>query len=137
MTSIPKDKYIDKLDDIVNEYNNTYHRTIKMKPVDVKDSTYINSMELHSIKDPKFKVGDHVRISKYKSIFAKGYTPNWSEEVFIIKKVKNIVPWTYVIDDLNDEEIIGTFYEKNIQKTNQEEFRIKKIINKKGDKLYV
>ena len=137
MTSIPKDKYIDKLDDIVNEYNNTYHRTIKMKPVDVKDSTYINSMELHSIKDPKFKVGDHVRISKYKSIFAKGYTPNWSEEVFIIKKVKNIVPWTYVIDDLNDGEIIGTFYEKNIQKTNQEEFRIKKIINKKGDKLYV
>ena len=88
-------------------------------------------------KDPKFKVGDHVRISKYKNIFAKGYTPNWSEEVFIIKKVKNIVPWTYVIDDLNDEEIIGTFYEKNIQKTNQEEFRIKKIINKKGDKLYV
>ena len=137
MTSIPKDKYIDKLDDIVNEYNNTYHRTIKMKPVDVEDSTYINSMELHSIKDPKFKVGDHVRISKYKSIFAKGYTPNWSEEVFIIKKVKNIVPWTYVIDDLNDEEIIGTFYEKNIQKTNQEEFRIEKIINKKGDKLYV
>ena len=116
MTSIPKDKYINKLDDIVNEYNNTYHRTIKMKPVDVKDNTYINSMELHSIKDPKFKVGDHVRISKYKSIFAKGYTPNWSEEVFIIKKVKNIVPWTYVIDDLNDEEIIGTFYEKKSTK---------------------
>ena len=116
MTSIPKDKYINKLDDIVNEYNNTYHRTIKMKPVDVKDNTYINSMELHSIKDPKFKVGDHVRISKYKSVFAKGYTPNWSEEVFIIKKVKNIVPWTYVIDDLNDEEIIGTFYEKKSTK---------------------
>ena len=116
MTSIPKDKYINKLDDIVNEYNNTYHRTIKMKPVDVKDNTYINSMELHSIKDPKFKVGDHVRISKYKSIFAKGYTPNWSEEVFIIKKVKNIAPWTYVIDDLNDEEIIGTFYEKKSTK---------------------
>ena len=87
-----------------------------MKPVDVKDNTYINSMELHSIKDPKFKVGDHVRISKYKSIFAKGYTPNWSEEVFIIKKVKNIAPWTYVIDDLNDEEIIGTFYEKKSTK---------------------
>ena len=87
-----------------------------MKPVDVKDNTYINSMELHSIKDPKFKVSDHVRISKYKSVFAKGYTPNWSEEVFIIKKVKNIVPWTYVIDDLNDEEIIGTFYEKKSTK---------------------
>ena len=81
MTSVSKNVYINKLDDIVNEYNNTYHRTIKMKPVDVKDNTYIDSMELHSSKevndkDPKFKVGDHVRISKYKNIFAKGYTPN-------------------------------------------------------------
>ena len=116
MTSIPKDKYINKLDDIVNEYNNTYHRTIKMKPVDVKDNTYIDLKKEVNDKDPKFKVGDHVRISKYKNIFAKGYTPNWSEEVFIIKKVKNIVPWTYVIDDLNDEEIIGTFYEKKSTK---------------------
>ena len=88
-------------------------------------------------KDPKFKVGDHVRISKYKNIFAKGYTPNWSEEVFVIKKVKNTVPWTYVINDLNGEEIIGTFYEKELQKTNQQEFRIEKVIKKKGDKLYV
>ena len=88
-------------------------------------------------KDPKFKVGDHVRISKYKNIFAKGYTPNWSEEVFVIKKVKNTVPWTYVINDLNDEEIIGTFYEKELQKANQKEFRIEKVIKRKGDKLYV
>ena len=129
MTSISKSVYIDKLDDIVNEYNNTYHRAIKMKPVDVKDNTYIDSMELHSHKevndkDPKFKVGDHVRISKYKNIFAKGYTPNWSEEVFVIKKVKNTVLWTYVINDLNGEEVIGTFYEKELQKTNQQEFRI-------------
>ena len=78
--------YIDKLDDIVNEYNNTYHRTIKMKPVDVKDNTYIDSMQHSNDKDPKFKVVDHVRISKYKNIFAKGYTPNWSEEIFIINK---------------------------------------------------
>ena len=87
-----------------------------MKPVDVKDKTRIDSMELlHSNdKDPKFKVGDHVKISKYKNIFAKGYTPNWSEEVFVIKKVKNTVPWTYVINGLNDEEIIGTFYEKEL-----------------------
>ena len=87
-----------------------------MKPVDVKDKTCIDSMELlHSNdKDPKFKVGDHVKISKYKNIFAKGYTPNWSEEVFVIKKVKNTVPWTYVINGLNDEEIIGTFYEKEL-----------------------
>ena len=75
MSSISKNVYIDKLDDIVNEYNNTYHRTIKMKPVDVKDNTYIGSIELHSNKDPKIKVGDHVRISKCKNVFAKGYTP--------------------------------------------------------------
>ena len=79
-------------------------------------------------KDPKFKVGDHVRISKYKNIFAKGYTPNWSEEDFVIEKVKNTVPWTYVINNLNGEEIIGTFYKKEIQKANQQEFRIEKII---------
>ena len=88
-------------------------------------------------KDPKFKVGDHVRLSKYKNIFPKGYTPNWSEEVFLIKKVKNTVPWTYVINDLNGEEIIGTFYEKELQKTNQQEFRIEKVIKRKGNKLYV
>ena len=112
MASISKNVYIDKLDVIVNESNNTYHRTIKMKPVDVKGNTYIDSTKLHSNKDAKFKVGDHVRISKYENIFAKGYTPNWSEEVFVIKKVKNTVPWTYVINDLNSEEIIGAFYEK-------------------------
>ena len=112
--------YIDKLDDIVNEYNNTYHRTIKMEPVDVKDNTYIDSIKSHSNdKDPKFKVGDHVRISRYKDVFTKGYTPNWSEEVFIIKKVKNTVPWTYVMNNLNGEEIFGTFYEKELQKTTQ------------------
>ena len=77
--------YIHKLDDIVNEYSNTYHRTIKMKPDDVKDNTYIDSSKKVNNKDPKFKVGDHVRISKYKNIFAKGYTPNWSAEVFVIK----------------------------------------------------
>ena len=126
MTSISKNVYIDQLNEIVNEYNNTYHRTIKMKPVDVKDNTYINAMELSrsNDKDPKFKVGVHARISKYKNIFAKGYTPNWSEEVTVIKKVKNTVPWTYVINDLNDDNIIGTFYEKELQKTNQQEFRI-------------
>ena len=88
-------------------------------------------------KDPKFKVSDHVRISKYKNILGKGYTSNLSEEVFVIKKVKNTVPWTYVINDLNGEEIIGIFYEKELQKTNQQEFRIEKVIKRKGDKLYV
>ena len=102
--------YIDKLFDIVSEYNNTYHRKNKMRPVDVKDNTYIDLKIKVNDKDPKFKVDDHVRISKYKNIFAKGYTLNWSEEVFIFKKVKNTVPWTYVINDVNGEQIIGTFY---------------------------
>ena len=121
MTSLLKNAYIDKLDDIMNEYNNTYHRTIKMKPVDVKDNTYIDSMELSrsNDKDPKFKVGDSVRINKYKNILTKRYTSNRSEKVFMIKKVKNTVPWTYVINDLNGDMIIGTFYEKELQKTNQ------------------
>ena len=95
--------YIDKLDDTVNEYNNTYHRTIKMKPIGVKDNTYINIDKEINDKDPKCKVGDRVRISKYKNVFAKGYTPNWSEEIFVIKEIKNTVPWTYVINDLNGE----------------------------------
>ena len=110
MTSISKIVYIDELVDIMDEYNNTYHTTIKMKPIDVKDNTYINADKEINNKDPKFKVGDHVRISKYKKIFPKGYMPNWSEEVFVIKKVKNTVPWTYVINALNGEEITGTFY---------------------------
>ena len=108
-----------------------------MKPIDVIDNTYINTDKETNVKDPKFKVGDRVRISKYKNIFAKGYTPNWSEEVFVIKKVKNTVPWTYVINDLNGEEIMGIFYEKELQKTSREEFRIEKVIKRKGDKMYV
>ena len=92
MTLISKNVYIDKLDHIVNEYHNTYHRTIKMKPVDVKDNTYIDFKKGVNDKDPKFKVGDHVRISKYKNIIAKRYTPNCSEKFFVNKKVKNTVP---------------------------------------------
>ena len=137
MTSISKNVDIDKLDYIVNEYNSTYHSTIKMKPTDVKVNTYINIDKEVNDQNPKFKVGDHVRISKYKNIFAKGYTPNWSEEIFVIKRIKNTVPWTYVFNNLNSEEIIGTFYEKELQKTNQEQFRIEKVIKKEGNKLYV
>ena len=128
MTSISKNVYSDKLDDLVHEYNNTYHRTITVKSVDVKGNTYYNIDKEVNDKDPKFKVGDHVRISKYKKIFAKGYTPNWSAEIFVIKKIKNTVPWTYVINDINGEEIVGTFYEKELQKRNQEESRIEKVI---------
>ena len=107
-----------------------------MKPIDVKYNTYINIDKEVNDKDPKFKVGDHVRISKHKSLFAKGYTANF-EEIFVAKKVKNTVPWTYVVNDLNGEKIIGTFYEKELQKVNQKEFRIEKVVNKKGNKLYV
>ena len=137
MSSMSKNVYIDKLNDTVGEYNNTYHRAVKMKPVEVKDNRYIDFKKRVNDKDPKFKVGDHLRISKYKNNFAEGYTPNLSEEVFVIKKVKNTVPWTYVINDLNGEEIIGTYHENELQTTNQKEFRIEKVIKRKGDKLYV
>ena len=94
MTAISKNVYFNVLDDIVNKYNNTVHRTIKMKPIDVRNDSFVEYNEDSNKKSPKYKVGDHVRISKYRNIFTKGYVPNWSEEVFVIKKVKNTVPWT-------------------------------------------
>ena len=115
MTSVSKNVYIDKLDDTVGEYNNTYQRTTKMRHVNVKDNTYIDFKKQVNDRNSKFKIGDDVRISKYKNIFSKEYTPNWFEKVFAIKKVKNKVPWTYVINDLNGEEIIETFYEKELK----------------------
>ena len=105
-----------------------------MKPADVKSSTYIDSSKEINNKDPKFKIGDIVRISKYKNIFAKGYVPNWSEDVFVIKKVRKTVPWAYVISDLKDEEIVGTFCEKELLKTNHKEFRVEKVLKRKADK---
>ena len=105
------------------------------KPIDVKNNTYVNIDKEVNDKKPKFKVGDHVRISKYKNIFTKGYTPNWSEEIIVIKKIKNTAPWAYVINYLNGEQIIRTFYEKELQKTNQEGFRMEKVIKKKENKL--
>ena len=137
MTAISKNIYFDVLDDIVNKYKNTIHRTIKIKPIDVTDDSFPEYNEESNKRNPKFKVGDHVRISKYKNNFAKGYAPNWSEEIFVIKKVKNTVPWTYVINDPHSEEIIGSFYEKKLQKINQTDFRIEKMLKRKGDKLYV
>ena len=137
ITSISKNVYIDKLNDIVNKYNNTDHKTIKMKTTDVKWSTHIESNKDINNKDLKFKVGVIVRIWKYKYIFAKGYVPNWSEEVFVIEKVKSTVPWIYVISDLEGEEIVGTFFEKELQKVTQKEFRVQNVIKRKGCKLYV
>ena len=129
MTSTPKNVYIEKLGDVVKKYNNTYHSTIKTKPADVKRSTYIKFSK-ENYQDTKFKIGDIVRIPKYKSIFAKGYVPNQTEEVFVIKKVKNTVLWIYVISHLKGEKIFGMFYEKELQKTNKKEFRIEKVIKK-------
>ena len=101
ITAVSKNVYFDVLGDIVNKYNNTVHRTIKMKPIDVTSDSYAEYNEDSNVTKPKFKVGDHVKISKYKNIFAKGYTQNWSGEVFIISKIKDTVPWTYVISDFN------------------------------------
>ena len=108
--------YIDEPDDIVGEYNNTYHRTIKMKPVNVKGNTNIDFKREVNDKDPMCKVSERVRISKYKNIFAKGYTPNWSEEVFVVSKIENAVPWTYVINDLNGEKLLEHFMKKNCKR---------------------
>ena len=135
--SISKNVFIDKLDEIVNKYSNIYHITIKMKLIDVNPSMYIDSNKENNKESPKFKVGDHVRILKYNNIFAKGYVPNWSGEVFVIKKVKNTVLWTYVISDLHGEEIVGTFYKTELQKTTQKDFRVEKVMKRKGDKLYL
>ena len=118
MTAVSKNVYFDVSDTIVNKYNNAYHKTVKIKPIDVKLDSYAEYNVDSDKKDLKFQVCDHVRISKYKNIFAKGYVPNQSEEVFLTSKVKKTVPWTYVINDLNGEEVIGTFYEKELQKTN-------------------
>ena len=117
MTATGKNVYYDVLDDIVSKYNNTKHRTIKMKPIDVGDNNKRVYVDEHNEKDSRFKVGDRVTISKFKNIFAKGYTPNWSKEIFIVDKINDTVPHTYNLKDLNDEEIIGSFYDRELQKT--------------------
>ena len=137
MTTIDENVYFNDLDDVIDKCNNSIHSSIKMKPKDVTDDSFAEYSEETNEKSPKFKVSDNVRISKYKNIFAKGYTLNWGEEVFVVNKVQNTVPWTYLINDLNGEEIKGSFYEKELQKTDQKEFRAEKVIKKKGDKLYV
>ena len=120
MTSISKNVYIDKLDDIVNKYNNTYHSTIKMKPVDVKSNTYINSSKEINDKDIKFKIGDIVRVTKYKNISAKDYVHG--HMLLVILKAK---------------KLLERFTKKNWRKTNQKEFRVGKVIKRKRDILYI
>ena len=128
MATVSKNIYFDVLDNIVNKYNNTVDRTRKMKAIDITSDSYAEYNEDSNETNPKFKAGNRVRISKYKYIFAKGYTQNCSKEDFIISKIKNTVPWTYVISDLNSEKIAGSFYEKEVQITSQEKFGIEKII---------
>ena len=125
------------LDNIVDKYNNTVHKTIKRKPTDVTSGSYAEYNEDSNVTKPKFKVGDHVRISKYKKMFAKGYNQNCSEEVFVVSKIMDTIQWAYVISNLNGEPITGSFYEKELRKTSQEKFRIEKVIKRKVDKLYV
>ena len=116
MAATGKNVYYDVLDDVVNKYNNTKHSTIKMKPIDVKNNKRVYIDEYNE-KDNRFKVGDRVRISKFKNIFAKGCTPNWSKEIFIVDKINDTVPYTYNLKDLNDKEIIGNFHNRELQKT--------------------
>ena len=116
LTATSKNVYYDALDDVVNKDNTTKHNTIKMKPIDVKNNKIVYIDEYNE-KDSRFKVGDRVRISKFKNIFAKGYTPNWSTEIFIVGKINDTVPYTYNLKDLNDEEIVGSFYDRELQKT--------------------
>ena len=126
MTATGKNVYYDVLDNVVNEYNNTKHSTIKMKPKDVKNDKTKSSaiarnkrvyIDEHNEKSARYNVGDRARISKFKNIFAKGYTPNWRREIFIVNKINDTVPHTYNLKDLNDEEIIGNFYDRELQKT--------------------
>ena len=121
MTAISKNVYFDVLVGIVDKYNNTVHKTIKMKSIDVTGESYVEYNENLNKKYPKFKVGDHVRISKF----------------FVISKIKDTVPWTYVVSDLNGEEITGSFYEKELPETSQKELRIEKVLQRKSDKLYL
>ena len=140
-------RYIDVLEDMVTLYNNSKHSSIKMTPVQAslpenEAQVYLNLYDdvIHDASEwpkPKFAVGDKVRITKKKRTFDKGYFPNWTEEIFTISTIKNTNPITYKISDMNGEEITGTFYEQELQKSSQEVYRIEKVLKTKGDKLFV
>ena len=136
MTAVSGDPYFDVIDDIVNKYSNTVHRIIDIKLIDIKSSSYAEYNVNFNEKYPKFNVGDRVRTSKYKNSFAKEYTQNWSEEVFVASKTKNTFPWTDLTSDLNGKKIDETFYGQELQQTNQKEFRIEKIIKRKDNVIF-
>ena len=126
MTSISINVYIDKLDDSINKYNNTYHSTIKMRPVDVTSNTYISSSTKIIDKDPKFKIGDIVRIPKYRNIFANDYIPNWSQEVFMIKNVKNTARGYILLVTLKAKKFLESFMKNNFKKQIKKSLELKK-----------
>lgn len=136
-------KWIDNIEKLVNKYNNTIHRTIKMRPRDVNIhnekeilETIYNNIKIFPM--PKYKIGENVRISKHKHIFEKMYTPNWTTEIFKIKKINNTNPITYILEDYQGKIILGSFYEYEIMKTrNPNIYLIEKILKKKGDRIFV
>ena len=117
MTAISKNVYFDVLDDTANKYNDTVHKTIKMKPIDVTRDSYAEYNENLNKKDPKFKVGHHVRISKYKNIFAKGHTPNWLEKIFVIREIKMQFLGLILLVTLIVKKLLEVFMKKNCKKT--------------------
>ena len=133
--------YIDVLPDLVKDYNNTVHSSIKMTPIEASKkkneltvwrNLYPDRYKIYDLT-PKFSVGDKVRITKKKKVFEKGYTTRWTEEIFTIKEIQNTNPITYKLQDLNKKEIKGTFYEPELQKTKQQVFRIEEVLEK-GEK---
>ena len=137
MTSILKNVCIDKLDDIVNKYKNTCHSSIKMKVADLKSSTYIEFYEKTIRKVLDLKLAIMLEYQNIKGFLQKVMLQIGLKKLFVIKKIKTTVPWTYVISDLTGEEIVGKFYEKELEKTNQKEFTVEKVIKRKGVELYV
>ena len=136
-------KWFDILDNLVSTYNNRVHRSIRMKPVDVSHDDeerlvkMLNTSKL-SCKRPKFELGDHVRLSKYKGIFEKGYPPNWGTEIFTIVKVQKTKPVTYKLKDYQDQHLDGAFYEFELIKVKYHDvYLVEKIVKRKGNKVYV
>jgi len=135
-------KYIDVLSDIVAKYNHTKHRSLGCTPLVAREPlSYPHLIKAYKFKPPvttpKFKVGDKVRISKKKKTFEKGFTPNWTEEVFTIVKVKSTSPVTYEIEDTKGEPVKGSFYEEELQKSKQQIFRIEKVLRRRRDEVFV
>lgn len=138
-------RWLSILPKIVNEYNNSKHSTIGMKPIEVNEKneqvllkTVYSHLKTIDLKPKKFKVGDHVRISKYREAFSKGYTPNWSTEIFIIKKVNFTNPTTYLLEDENNQDIQGSFYSEELQKVKYPDvYLVEKILRRKGSKVFV